>query len=87
MQQAYRHRDAWLVQLREHANDDAAHAYVWMAFNCAYATSTPDAIAGWLAVIPDWRDAPLMAFRTAICGGFDGPSLDALLERDHGSSR
>ncbi len=82
MQRGYRNRDAWLARLRAHANDDAADAYVWVAFNCAYATSTRDAIDEWLAIVPDWRDSPLLAFKRATCGTFDGAALDRLLTRE-----
>jgi tetratricopeptide (TPR) repeat protein len=82
MQRGYRHRDAWLAQLRPRANDDAADAYVWVALNCAYPASTRDAIDEWLAVVPDWRDTPLLAFKRGTCGTFDGAALDRLLTRE-----
>ena len=82
MQLGYRNREAWLARLRAHANDDVADAYVWVAFNCAYATSTRDAIDEWLAIVPDWRDSPLLAFKRATCGTFDVAALDRLLSQE-----
>jgi tetratricopeptide (TPR) repeat protein len=82
MQQGYAHRDAWLAQLRAHANDDPADAYVWVAFNCTYPASTRDAIGEWLAAVPAWRDSQLLAFKKGTCGTFDGAVLDQLLTQE-----
>jgi tetratricopeptide (TPR) repeat protein len=82
MQQGYRNRDAWLTRLRSIANDDGTTAYVWMAFNCAYGTSTPPSIEEWLAAVPAWRETPLLAFKRATCGTFDGAALEQLLSRE-----
>ena len=82
MQQAYRNRDAWLARLKSGADDDAASAYVWLAFNCAYGTSTPESIRDWLSAASSWRDTPLLGFKAATCGGFVNTALDQLLAND-----
>jgi hypothetical protein len=67
MQAANRNRDAWTEYLRTHAEDDALSAYLWIGFNCAYVPTAQQAMGEWLARVPNWRDAPPVAFKTATC--------------------
>jgi tetratricopeptide (TPR) repeat protein len=81
-QTAYRNRDAWNELLRAKADDDPLSAYLWLAFSCAYAPTGQQAVEEWLAQLPAWRDTPLVTYEAAICGGYDGPALDRLLQAD-----
>jgi len=78
-QKAYRNRDAWLNGLESHAIDDAASAYTWLAFNCAYSTPTKEKVAEWVSKTQSWSEAPLIRFKAAGCGAYDADAFEALL--------
>jgi tetratricopeptide (TPR) repeat protein len=72
---------AWRTTLREAAAADEFGAYIWLAFACASETrdvSTETLLAPTEAL----RDAPIIAFRRAICRGLRPDPLRALVERD-----
>jgi tetratricopeptide (TPR) repeat protein len=81
-QRAYRNRDAWTASLRQRADDEPLEAYLWLGFNCTYAAPRSDDVDALLDAIPSWRDAPLLRFRAASCGGLKVPALEELLEQD-----
>jgi tetratricopeptide (TPR) repeat protein len=82
IQRAYRNREAWLTLLRERAADDAASAYVWVAFNCAAPSGgiKPDDLVQWISLTGPWADSPLLKFKRATCGSYDRATLSALAE-------
>jgi tetratricopeptide (TPR) repeat protein len=82
MQAANRNRASWTESLRTHANEDALSAYLWLSFNCAYVGSQQQAIGDWLAQAPAWHDTPLLAFKAAVCGGYNRASFEAVLEAE-----
>jgi tetratricopeptide (TPR) repeat protein len=82
MQAANRNRAAWTEYLHTHADDDALSAYLWLGFNCAYVPTSQQAMAEWLTPLPGWREAPLVAFKTATCSTFNRASIDRLLQAD-----
>src|SRR5438094_1959656 len=80
---AVRNRAAWTEQLRAQADADALSAYSWLAFNCAYVSNVEHAVDQWLAVVPTWRDTPLIALKAATCGSrMDTGSLQRIVEND-----
>jgi len=80
---AVRNRAAWTEQLRAQADADALYAYSWLAFNCAYVSNVEHAVDQWLAVLPTWRDTPLIALKAATCGSrMDTGSLQRIVEND-----
>jgi len=82
MQAANRNRAAWTEALRVHADEDPLAAYLWLAFNCAYVSVGQQTVGEWLAVVPTWRDTPLLTFKAAACAGYTRSAFDALLEAD-----
>jgi tetratricopeptide (TPR) repeat protein len=83
MQTAYRNKDAWLEQLRAHADEDALSASLWLGFNCAYVPTVQQAVEQWLAAIPVWRETALVRFKAATCGSnMDRAQLTRLLDAD-----
>jgi tetratricopeptide (TPR) repeat protein len=73
--------DAWGAILRDLASTEELGAYVWLAFACASETRDVP-IDSLFAPTETFRDAPLIAFRRAICRGVRPDPLRALLERD-----
>jgi tetratricopeptide (TPR) repeat protein len=82
MQAANRNRDGWTDALRLHADENALSASLWLSFNCAYVGAAQQTIGEWLALVPAWRDTPLLAFKAAVCGSYTRSSFDALLEAE-----
>jgi tetratricopeptide (TPR) repeat protein len=76
-----KNHDAWRDMMREHAATEAFGAYVWLAFACV--SETRDVPTDSLLAPTDvFRDAPLIAFRRAICRGMRPEPVRALLESD-----
>jgi len=82
MQAANRNRAAWTDALRLHADNDALSAYLWLSFNCSYVGAGQQTVGEWLALVPTWRNTPLLAFKAAVCGGYTRSSFDAVLEAE-----
>jgi len=82
MQTANRNREVWTDRLRTHADEDPLNAYLWLAFNCTYVPAVRQNIDEWMNQLPVWRDSPLVRFKTATCGAFNGAALAALLAGD-----
>ena len=82
MQAANRNREAWTEALRLHADESALSASLWLSFNCAYVGAGQHTVGEWLAVVPAWRETPLLAFTAAICGTYTRFSFDSLLEAE-----
>src|SRR5258706_14725576 len=82
MQAANRNRQAWTDALRLHADEDALSASLWLSYNCAYVGAGQHTLGEWLAVVPTWRETPLLAFTSAICGIYTRSSFDSLLEAE-----
>jgi tetratricopeptide (TPR) repeat protein len=81
-QVAARNRQAFTDRLHERADENAVSAYLWIAFNCSYGTLGKSNLEAWLAAVPSWRDAPLIRYRAASCGGEDVSELEVLLQTD-----
>ena len=82
MQTANRNREVWSERLRAHADEDPLHAYLWLAFNCAYVPASRQNVDEWLNQLPGWRETALIRFKAATCGAFNSTALAALLEGD-----
>jgi tetratricopeptide (TPR) repeat protein len=81
-QTALRNRDAWTAELRAHADDDPLTATLWLSYNCAYVPAGQQVIPEWLDRVPAWKDTPLLAFKAAVCRGFQRAPFEALLDAD-----
>jgi tetratricopeptide (TPR) repeat protein len=81
-QLAYRNRQVFIERLRAGADESAASAYLWVAFNCSYGDSGEPSLERWLAAVPAWRDSPLIRYRAATCRGQDVDDLEALMRAD-----
>jgi tetratricopeptide (TPR) repeat protein len=81
-QVAYSHRQVYTDRLRGRADESAVAAYLWIAFNCSYGQFAEPHVEEWLAVIPSWRDSPLIRYRAATCSGQHVDELQALLAAD-----
>jgi tetratricopeptide (TPR) repeat protein len=81
-QTALRNRDAWTAELRAHADEDPLTATLWLSFNCAYVPAGQQVIPEWLDRVPAWKDTPLIAFKAAVCRGFQRAPFEALLDGD-----
>jgi tetratricopeptide (TPR) repeat protein len=79
---AFRNRQVFAERLRARANESAVSAYLWIAFNCAYGNLAEPTLDDWLAVIPAWKDTPLIQYKAASCGGQRDRQLQDLLESD-----
>jgi tetratricopeptide (TPR) repeat protein len=82
MQTANRNREAWTDRLRARADEDPLTAYLWLAFNCAYVPAVRQNVEEWVNQLPVWRETPLVRFKGATCGAFNGAALEALLAGD-----
>jgi tetratricopeptide (TPR) repeat protein len=81
-QTAIRNRSSYEDAIRERMSDDPLSAYLWLAFNCSYGVAGEHAFRELLDALVDWRDTPLIAFRSATCGAYNGDALAKLLESD-----
>jgi tetratricopeptide (TPR) repeat protein len=75
-------RPAWTQALRETAGTDLAAAYTWLSFMCDASDAREVSRDDLLAVVAPFHDAPLMAYRDAICRRIAGPSLESLVAAD-----
>jgi tetratricopeptide (TPR) repeat protein len=75
-------RDAWSAKLRELAAIDELGAYVWLSFACGTNDARSRSLDDVFEPSATFRDAPLVAFKRAVCRGVEPDRLHALLDGD-----
>ena len=74
---------ALVEERRAGADGDPLAAYAWLAFYCTHSGSQEDRSTSTLhGPLPQFRDTPLVAYRTATCSGAESEPLTTLLERE-----
>jgi tetratricopeptide (TPR) repeat protein len=70
------------AERRASADDDALSAYAWIAFVCTHGIRDDRSPAALTEPLVRLRDAPIVAYRLAVCGGADSAALTALTARE-----